>query len=91
VRYRLRYTDEVKRALRALPGNYRQRIRREIEALAINPRPPQAEELRGTPLRYKIKLDKWRLIYRVLDEEGIVRILRVRIKEGPETYEGLED
>lgn len=43
------------------------------------------------PERYKISLDRWRVIYRVLEEELTVRIIRIRLKHGPEIYEGLED
>jgi mRNA-degrading endonuclease RelE of RelBE toxin-antitoxin system len=97
VRYQIRYTEEAKRALPDLPGNYRQRIRREIEALADNPRPSKAVPLRAEreradpPERYKIVFDRWRLIYRVIEDERTVRILRIRLKTGPETYEGLEE
>ncbi len=95
MRYRIRYTEEAKRALPDVPGNYRQRIRREIEALGDNPRPRQAVRLRSDPgeanpaERYKIVLDKWRLIYRVIEDEKTVHILRIRIKTGPETYRDL--
>jgi mRNA-degrading endonuclease RelE of RelBE toxin-antitoxin system len=97
VRYRLSYTEEARRAIPDLPGNYRQRIRREIAALADNPRPAHAERLReipgrsSPPDRYKITLDRWCLIYRVIEDEQMVRIIRIRLKRGPETYEGLED
>jgi len=97
VRYRLSYTEEARRAIPDLPGNYRQRIRREITALADDPRPAYAERLRRTPGRgdppdrYKITLDRWRLIYRVIEDEQTVRIIRIRLKHGPETYEGMED
>jgi len=90
VQYRLDYSEEAKRALRTAPGNYRQRFRRAIEGLASNPRPDNAEELRE-PGYYKIKFDRWRLIYYVGDAAGVVRILRVKIKTGPETYEGLDE
>jgi mRNA interferase RelE/StbE len=90
VRYRINYTDEARRALRTLPGNYRQRIRRLIEALAENPRPKKAKELRDLPNRYRIRLDRWRVIYRVDDEDITILILRVRRKTGPETYGNLE-
>ena len=88
--YRINYTDEARRALRTLPGNYRQRIRRLIESLATNPRPKNAKELRDLPDRYRIRLDQWRVIYRVDDEEITILILRVRRKAGPETYQNLE-
>ena len=90
MQYRLDYSEEAKRALRTAPGNYRQRFRQTIEGLASNPRPDNAEELRE-PGYYKIKFDRWRLIYYVGDTAGVVRILRVKVKIGPETYQGLED
>ncbi len=91
MRYKIRYSDEAKRALRGLPGHYRQRIKRLIEALARDPRPNYAEDLRDRPMRFKIPVDKWRLIYEVEDASGTVWILRVKIKTGPETYAGLDD
>ena len=55
MRYRLSYTGEAKRALRDAPGFYRQRCRRAIEELTGDPRPIQAEPMRG-PGFYKIRL-----------------------------------
>ena len=88
--YQLEYSEEAKRALRTAPGFYRQRFRRAIEGLASNPRPANAEELRE-PGYYKIKFERWRLIYYIGDAAGVVRILRVKVKKGPETYQDLED
>ncbi|MFL5806057.1 MAG: type II toxin-antitoxin system RelE family toxin [Roseiflexaceae bacterium] len=88
--YQISYTDEARQALRTLPGNYRQRIRRLIESLSDAPRPPTAKELRNLPNRYRLRLDNWRIIYRVDDEQMTILILRVRRKQGPETYQGVE-
>ena len=88
--YQLKYTTEAKDALPTLPGYYRQQIRRAIESLAENPRPGTAE-LTKQPNRFKIKFDRWRLIYDVNDEDEVVRILRIRPKRGPETYQGLDE
>ena len=82
--YQLKYTAEAKDALPTLPGFYRQQIRRAIESLADNPRSGVAE-LTKQPNRFKIKFDRWRLIYDVDDEDEVVRILRIRLKRGPET------
>jgi mRNA interferase RelE/StbE len=88
--YRLQYTAAARRDLGAVPGNYRQRLRRKIEALADQPTPAGAKELRERPGRYRIRVDRWRLIYRVDAEAGVVLILRVRRKTGPETYDDIE-
>jgi mRNA interferase RelE/StbE len=76
--------------LRRLPGHVRQRARRAIQALAREACPGEAKELREMSGFYRLRLDDWRIIYRVDDENQVVRILRVRLKTGPETYENLE-
>jgi mRNA interferase RelE/StbE len=90
MRYQIDYSDEARRNLRTVPGNYRQRVRRVIESLADNPRPPQAKELRHNPNGYRISLGRWRLVYRVSDEEQLVFIAAIRQKRGPETYDDIQ-
>jgi len=61
-----------------------------IQDLAQETRPGDAKELREKSGFYRLRLDGWRIIYRVDDENRVIRILRVRLKTGPETYENLE-
>ena len=42
------------------------------------------------PKRYRIRLVRWRIIYRIDDDDQTVLILRVRRKTGPETYEDID-
>lgn len=88
--YRIRYTKEAKRSLPRLPGRYRQRARRLIEALARNPRPVGAVELRGWAGVFRLWMNGWRIIYRVDESAGDLLILGIRFKTGPETYEDLD-
>lgn len=87
---RVRFSDEAKRTLTSLPGRYRQRARRTIEELASEPRPAGAKELRGRPGVYRLYLNGWRIIYQIDEDAGIVWIVAIRMKTGPETYEGLD-
>jgi mRNA interferase RelE/StbE len=87
---RIRYSDEAKRALTRLPGRYRQRARRAIEALAATPRPPGAEELRDRPGVFRLWLNGWRIIYYLDEDGGVLLIGGIRLKTGPETYENLD-
>jgi len=91
VLYRIEYSDEAEGDLPCLPGSYRQRIKRLIETLRQNSRPADAKALRDRPTRFRIWIDRWRLIYEVDDEDGIVYILRVKRKRGPETDTGLDE
>ena len=88
--YQISYSEEARRAIPKLPGRYRQRVRRLIEALAVDPRSHKAKELRGLPGVYRIWMNGWRVIYQVDDEAGRLLIIGVRKKKGPETYENLE-
>lgn len=90
MRYQIEYSEEARHALRTIPGNYRQRIRRIIEALADEPRPKSAKELRELPNRFRIRLDHWRIIYRIVDDHLVILIINIRIKVGPETYSDLD-
>jgi mRNA-degrading endonuclease RelE of RelBE toxin-antitoxin system len=73
-----------------MPGNYRQRARRLLENLADDPFPTGAKELRDLPGRFRLRLDGWRIIYRVDEQTGSLLILAIRRKVSPETYQGLE-
>ncbi len=88
--YRIRITETAKKEIRQLPGNIRQRVRKVVRGLAADPILRWAKELRDLPGRYRIRLDDWRIIYRIEKDELIVLILRVRRKTGPETYENIE-
>ena len=89
--YQISYSEEAQRTLRRLPGRYRQRARRMIEDLARNPRPARAEALRDYPPGvFRVWLNGLRIIYQVDDEAGSLWIVAIRLKMGPETYEGLD-
>ena len=88
--YRPRYSEEVRQALRSLPGFCRQQVRRVLEALPGNPHPPGSRPLReGIPNGYRIRLGRWRIIYQVDDDEQTIYVLAIRRKTGPETCQDL--
>lgn len=87
--YRVKVTDDAAREIVHLPGNVRQRVRHLVRTLAEHPLPSGARELRGYAGYYRVRLDRWRVIYRVYEDDQVVLVLRVRRKSGPETYEAL--
>lgn len=91
MRYKVRLTRSASYELRRLPGHLRQRARRTVDALAQEPRPHGAKELRGLPGRFRLRIDGWRIIYKVDEDAHIVILLAVRRKVGPETYQGIQD
>ncbi|HEX8682762.1 MAG TPA: type II toxin-antitoxin system RelE/ParE family toxin [Ardenticatenaceae bacterium] len=90
--YQLKVTKTAQKSILRLPGHVRQRARRIINSLATTPHPSEALELDlpDLPGRYRIRLEKWRIIYRVDEDTKTVTIQDVRLKTGPETYGDIE-
>lgn len=79
--------------IKALPGHMRQRVRKAVDALAENPRPPRSQTLDMPdlgPALYRLRLDKWRIVYAVTEDRHLVDVLAVR-KRPPYDYADLED
>ncbi len=80
--YHLEVSRLVRRQIDDLPGHVRQRIKREIASLSLQPRPENSAELQG-PLHglYKIKLDQYRIVYRINDEAAVIQVLKAGKKQ----------
>jgi mRNA interferase RelE/StbE len=83
-----------------LPGDVRQRIRRAIDDLAQEARPPTSKGLalpEGLDARIRtewearrIKLDDWRIVYAINETWREIAVLSVR-QRPPYDYEDLDD
>lgn len=81
--------DEMKN----LPGNMRQRVRRAVDRLASNPRPSRSRQLNIPDLEldlYRLRLDRWRIVYAVSEKKRTVDVLAVR-KRPPYDYGDLTE
>lgn len=87
--YRLRYSQETRLALQTLPGFYRQRAKRVIEALVDDPYPRKSKQLRDADNLHRLRLGSWRILYHVDEGDQEIYIVTIREKIGPETYEDL--
>ena len=76
--YRVLFTKSADKALRKLPRNVVQRIRRSLDDLAAN---PYAEHLDVTKLHnrpgYRLRVGDWRVIYEIENDELIILVLRI--------------
>lgn len=84
--WQLRITERDRRTLARLPGRIRGEIAEVLLDLRDDPRPayskPLGRELRG--LR-TIRIDGWRLVYSINEEDRIVIVVGIRPR-GPNTY-----
>jgi mRNA interferase RelE/StbE len=89
--YSVYVTPDAWEEMKRLPGNMRQRVRREIKALAHTPRPPSSKQLQTDTTEqqaWRLRLDRWRIIYLISDAEYTVDVLAVR-KRPPYDYDDL--
>ena len=83
-------SPEVQGDLKRLAGNIRRRMIVAIDALEENPRPASSRrlEVEGESREIRrLRLDKWRVIYLVLEERPIILAIR---KRPPYNYEDLK-
>lgn len=84
-----RALDEIK----ALPGHVCQRVKRVVDSLAQDPRPPRSQSLHASGLECdlrRFRLDRWRIVYAVPDQERVVDVLAVR-RRPPYDYGDLDE
>ena len=75
-----------------MPGHVRQRVRRAVDALSAEPRPPKSKRLDAPEIEfdlYRVRLDRWRIVYGVSDDDRTVDVLAVR-RRPPYDYGDLE-
>ena len=95
MKYKVYVLPQAWQEIKRLPGNMRQRVKRAIDGLRNNPRPPRSVRLdmSGLPeidieLR-RLRIERWRIVYTITETELYVDILAVR-KRPPYDYGDLE-
>ena len=95
--YRLWIEVEVHENRKGLPGKVRQRIKKLVDNLEKQPRPPASKPLDTEGLLVpahveirRIRLENWRIIYAVNEAEKWVWVLAIH-QRPPYDYEDLTD
>lgn len=98
--YRLWLRPAVHRDRRRLPGNVRQRIKRLLDDLQREPRPPESRVLElpdSIPRRIleawevrRARVEDWRVVYAIAEGEEQVAILLVA-RRPPYRYEDIQE
>ena len=63
--------------IRELPTEIKVRVKGAIDALADDPRPPQASKLKGQASAYRLRFGDYRLVYEVHATEVVVYVIGV--------------
>ena len=95
--FRLWIEPDVHSAREVLPGNIRQRMKRIFNNLSVEPRPASSKALDTEGLNVpgsieirRLRLEKWRILYAVNENEGWVWVLQIH-KRPPYQYEDLPE
>ena len=87
--YEVRVAGQVRRSMRKIPPKDQARILAAFKGLANNPRPigygPVEDALPNT---FRIRVGRYRVVYRIYDADQVVVIARVR-KRDEKTYQFL--
>ncbi len=86
--YNVSLTPDAARGLRKLPARLVPEIAELLGDLAFDPLPSDALELRGHAGYYRIRINGYRVIYRVSDSRRRVRVLRIESRD--RAYVGFE-
>lgn len=97
--YQVEVTSQVRKEIRRLPGNMRQRVIRTLRALGQEPRPHNSQpldtakaeiELEPGAELCRIRIASWRVVYLVEEEWKLISVLAVR-KRPPYQYNDLDE
>ncbi|MEI6478354.1 MAG: type II toxin-antitoxin system RelE/ParE family toxin [bacterium] len=75
--YKLLYARLVKKELKKIPQDYREKIIGKIRALVHDPFPPGAVTLQGASGLFRIRSGDYRIIYEVRDSELIILVIKI--------------
>jgi mRNA interferase RelE/StbE len=76
--YRILISASAAREFDNLPLAVQTRVRKTIDALAANPRPPGTMKIRGGVDLFRIRIGDYRVIFHVYDREKVVDIVHMR-------------
>lgn len=78
--YTIEFRRSATRELENLPRTHQENIRRRIDRLAHEPRPPGASLLVSTKRYWRLRVGDYRVIYDVMDRDRLIIIVRIGIR-----------
>ena len=76
-KYRVELTHSAEKALYRLPKTVLPKVITALENLGTDPRPTGSRKLSGQADTYRIRVQKYRIIYEVYDEIIVVKVLKI--------------
>ncbi len=75
--YKVEILKDALKQLKKLPPKLQERIQIKIDDLAKEPRPIGVKKLKGRENAYRIRVDKYRVIYDIFDDILLVNVIEI--------------
>ena len=75
--YRIVITRSAEKDFNVIPFHIIQRITRQIDALAYEPRPRGSKKLKGEPNLWRIRIADYRVVYYIFEDTVLVKIVSI--------------
>ncbi|AFZ02223.1 type II toxin-antitoxin system RelE family toxin [Calothrix sp. PCC 6303] len=76
--YEVEIAPAAKRQIKKLPIDVQQKVVAKLEELAFEPRPDGVKKLEGSDNLYRVRLEKYRIIYEIQDSFLLVTVVKVK-------------
>ncbi|MBD2614197.1 type II toxin-antitoxin system RelE/ParE family toxin [Nostoc punctiforme FACHB-252] len=76
--YEVEIAPAAKRQIKKLPRDVQQKLVAKLEELAFEPRPDGVKKLEGSENLYRLRLEKYRIIYEIQDSLLLVTVVKVK-------------
>jgi mRNA interferase RelE/StbE len=78
VSYEVEIAPAAKRQIKKLPRDVQQKLVAKLEELVFEPRPDGVKKLEGSENLYRVRLEKYRIIYEIQDSLLLVTVVKVK-------------
>lgn len=76
-RYQIEFLKTAQKELLKLPQDVQRRIAAKIDALAMDPYPPDSKRLKNGNGRLRIRVGDYRVIYRLEEDRLVILVIKI--------------
>jgi mRNA interferase RelE/StbE len=75
--YRIVITRSAEKDFSSIPFTFVQRISKQIDALALEPRPRGSKKLKGESNLWRVRIGDYRVVYYIFEDTVMIKIVSI--------------